>query len=151
MVTFRKSCLLLSSDPVMAFSSIMRPSFFSAQCRRATQAQSSLWIRKSNPVSTVKVCMTRRCLATHHARSFAAPAKKASYPQHIYADDLPIISQDTGKVAIGWDIRTWSRLCVPFFLTNTGPQFDNALVITCGCATIVAVQNASIQSPSNVC
>ena len=106
--------------PVMAFSSIMRPSFFSAQCRRT---QSFLRIRQS-PVSTVNVCMARRCLATHHARSFAAPARKTSSSEHIpniYADDLPIISQDTGKVAIGWDTRTWSRLYVPSFYLLTGP------------------------------
>ena len=121
-VTFRiRVCFcplrLLAQIPVMAFSFTMRPSFFSAQCRRA---QSALWIRKI-PVSTVNVCMARRCLGTHHARSFAAPARKTPSSEHIYADDLPIISQDTGKVAIGWDTRTWSRLYVlSFSLTNIG-------------------------------
>ncbi|KAF8802516.1 Trimethyllysine dioxygenase [Phlegmacium glaucopus] len=28
---------------------------------------------------------------------------------NVQTDDLPIISQDAGKVAIGWDTRTWSR------------------------------------------
>ena len=117
-VTFRIRVCFRPLIPVMAFSVIMRSLFFSAQCSRP---QSSLWLRKS-PVSTVNVCMARRCLGTHHARSFAAAARKTASSEHInsiYADDLPIISQDTGKVAIGWDTRTWSRLYVSSFYLLT--------------------------------
>jgi trimethyllysine dioxygenase len=66
------------------------------------------------------------CLATHLTRAAASAA--ALRPQivtrndppralpEISPDNLPIISKDERKVAIGWDTRTWSRLCVVFFL-----------------------------------
>lgn len=66
------------------------------------------------------------CLATHLTRA-AASAASLRRPQistrddppralpEISSDNFPIISKDERKVAIGWDTRTWSRLCVVSF------------------------------------
>lgn len=61
----------------------------------------------------------KRALSTYLARSAAiatATAPVSSYhdqSQHlpdVSHDDLPIVSQDIGQVAIGWSTREWSRL-----------------------------------------
>lgn len=65
----------------------------------------------------------KRALSTYLARSAAiatAAAPVSSYhdqSQHlpdVTHDDLPIVSQDVGQVAIGWSTREWSRLYVLF-------------------------------------
>ena len=81
----------------------------------------------SLPIQCITV-QTRR-ISTHPPRSASATVTattttahplQTSYPdepQHlpdVVADDLPIISLDARQVAIGWDTRTWSRLCVSF-------------------------------------
>jgi hypothetical protein len=80
----------------------------------------------SLPIQCITV-QTRR-ISTHPSRSATATVTatttahplQTSYPdepQHlpdVVADDLPIISLDARQVAIGWDTRTWSRLCVSF-------------------------------------
>ena len=66
------------------------------------------------------------CLATHLTRATASASLLKPQmttwndpPQvlpEISPDNLPIISKDDRKVAIGWDTRTWSRLCALFLL-----------------------------------
>lgn len=56
--------------------------------------------------------------ATSAAASKQPLASQPIPPQRIQAlpevqlDDLPIASMGDHKVAVGWDTRTWSRLCV---------------------------------------
>ncbi|KAJ7039567.1 Trimethyllysine dioxygenase [Mycena alexandri] len=59
-----------------------------------------------------------RGLATHLARGAASAAALNVQPrspttarsvQEVVSDDLPTISMDGRKVAVGWDTRTWSR------------------------------------------
>ena len=39
--------------------------------------------------------------------------------QEVHVDDLPISSIGDHKVAVGWDTRTWSRLCVSLFFVRS--------------------------------
>ncbi|KAJ7116357.1 Trimethyllysine dioxygenase [Mycena epipterygia] len=60
-----------------------------------------------------------RGLATHLARASASAAALNTQPpppptasrsvSEVVSDDLPMISMDGRKVAVGWDTRTWSR------------------------------------------
>jgi trimethyllysine dioxygenase len=66
-----------------------------------------------------RACNSHRGLATHLARASASSAALSNKPPlktppqsvpQVASDDLPMISMDDRKVAIGWDTRTWSRL-----------------------------------------
>ncbi|KAF8129688.1 hypothetical protein K438DRAFT_1788957 [Mycena galopus ATCC 62051] len=75
--------------------------------------QDGIWIsqRASN---------SHRELATHTARASAFAASLSPQPWQVatpsqpvpkvVSDDLPMISMDDQKVAVGWDTRAWSRL-----------------------------------------
>lgn len=90
--------------------------------------------------------------ATAAASSPASPiyADGAQHldPADLHPDDLPIISQDANQVAVGWDTRTWSRLCVAYYLSLIIINHSRT-VTTSGCATTAAVQSASIPSPNS--
>ncbi|KAF9484366.1 Trimethyllysine dioxygenase [Pholiota conissans] len=78
-----------------------------------------LSLRRSARTVDLTGGVLRRPLSTYQARSSATAtaASTSTQPfrdqsQHlpdVTHDDLPIISQDVGQVAIGWDTRLWSR------------------------------------------
>ncbi|TFK40225.1 hypothetical protein BDQ12DRAFT_680544 [Crucibulum laeve] len=95
------------------------PRLFSAQ-----PAHASIATRKSNAFRSARslhrasLSPAAGTLATHLSRAAASAAALTPrtpfthLPQtlpEVVADDLPIISVDQRKVAIGWDTRTWSR------------------------------------------
>ncbi|KAJ7178843.1 Trimethyllysine dioxygenase [Mycena crocata] len=68
--------------------------------------------------SNIRTVDLRRGLATHLARASASAAAVTTQPPaptiprsvaDVASDDLPMITLDGRKVAIGWDTRTWSR------------------------------------------
>lgn len=62
--------------------------------------------------------------ATSAAALKPAPTPRTALSEQIQAlpevqpDDLPITSMGDHKVAVGWDTRNWSRLCVPCSRSN---------------------------------
>ena len=138
----------------------------------------------SLPIQCITL-QTRRT-STHHSRSATAMVTattavhplQTSYPdepQHlpdVVADDLPIISLDARQVAIGWDTRIWSRLCVSVSLVHLSPfcsffSLDSTIDVsprifsssfdymypatTFGYVTTAGAPNVSIPSPSSGC
>ncbi|KAJ7352474.1 Trimethyllysine dioxygenase [Mycena albidolilacea] len=68
--------------------------------------------------ASFRACNSHRGLATHLARASASSSALSNKPPlktppqsvpQVASDDLPMISMDDRKVAIGWDTRTWSR------------------------------------------
>ena len=78
---------------------------------RTTVRSKSAVTRASGARWAAGGCRTAASAAAVKTREDAAQSPHPTLPP-ILPDDLPIVSSDDRRVAIGWDTRTWSRLYV---------------------------------------